>query len=154
MTARSKITLLTFFFAVCGTAALWTAYLEARADENVKPAELYAVVERQLGDLRGGDYSRAYEYASRGMQERYSVEQFAAMEEAEYAGLERISRAEYGEVETSGGHATMQVYLIGRDGEVMPCVYMMVREGEGWRIDGARLMEGWTPEMRMEGTML
>jgi hypothetical protein len=36
----------------------------------------------------------------------------------------------------------------------MPCVYMLVREGEEWRIDGARLMAAWPPEMRMEGTAL
>jgi len=154
MTARIKITLLTFFFAVCGTAAVVTAYLQARADANVKPADLYAVVERQLGDLRGGDISRAYEYASREFQARYNLDQFAAMVQADYPGMTRVSRAEYGEVQTNGHHATMQVYLIGQDGAVMPCVYMMVREGDSWRIDGTRLMQPWPPNMRMEGTML
>jgi hypothetical protein len=145
---------LTFFFAICGTAAVVTAYVQARADANVKPADLYAVVDRQLGDLRGGDFSRAYEYASRGIQQRYSVEQFAAMVQADYPGMTRASRAEYGLVQTNGRHATMKVYLIGEEGEVMPCVYMLVREGETWRIDGARLMPSWPPNMRMEGTML
>lgn len=154
MTARGKITVLTFFFAICGTAAVLTAYLQARADENVKPADLYAVVERQLGDFRGGDFSRAYEYASQEIQRRYSVEQFAAMVQADYPGMTQVCRAQYGPVRTHGWHATMQVYLIGRDGEVMPCVYMLVREGESWRIDGARLMQPWPPYMRMEGTML
>ena len=154
MTARGKITALTFFFAICGTAAVVTAYLQARADANVKPAELYAVVDRQLGELRGGDFSRAYEYASSGIQQRYSVGQFAAMVQANYPGMTRISRAEYGLVQTNGRHATMQVYLIGRRGEVMPCVYMLVREGELWRIDGARMMQPWPPNMRMDGTIL
>jgi len=154
MTARGKITALTFFFAICGTAAVVTAYMQEQADANVKPSDLYAVVDRQLGELRGGDFSRAYEYASRGIQQRYSVEQFAAMVQADYPGMTRISRAEYGAVQTNGGHATMQVYLIGQEGEVMPCMYMLVREGESWRIDGARLMQPWPPNMRMEGTML
>ena len=68
--------------------------------------------------------------------------------------MARVSRAQYGEVQTNGRHATMQVYLIGRRGEVMPCVYMLVREGDSWRIEGARLMQPWPAEMRMEGTML
>ena len=151
MTARAKITLLTFFFAICGTAAVVTAYVQARADANVKPSDLYAVVDRQLVELRGGDYSRAYEYASREMQRRYSVEQFAAMVQADYPGIARVSRAQYGPAQTNGRHATVQVYLIGRDGEVMPCVYMLVREGELWRIDGARLMQPWPAGMREEG---
>ena len=154
MTARGKITLMTFFFAACGTAAVLTAYMQTQADANVKPADLYAVVDRQLGELRGGDFSRAYEYASRGFQERFSVEQFAAMVRSDYPGMTRVSRAEYGPVQTNRGHATMQVYLIGEDGEVMPCVYMLVREGESWRIEGARLIQPWPPNMRMEGTML
>jgi len=154
MSARAKITLLTFFFAICGTAAVVTAYLQARADADVKPADLYAVVDRQLGDFRHGDFSRAYEYASTGIQERYSVEQYAAMVQADYPRMTRVNRAEYGSVQTSGRHATMEVYLIGDDGAVMPCVYLLVREGEAWRIDGARLMQPWPPNVRMEGTTL
>ncbi len=154
MSARTKITLLTFFFAICGTAAVFTAYFQTRADANVKPSDLYTVVDRQLGDLRGGDFSHAYEYASSGIQQQYSVEQFAAMVQADYAGMTRASRAEYGLVETNGRHATMQVYLIGRDGEVMPCVYMLVREGDSWRIEGARLMQPWPANMHSDTTIL
>jgi hypothetical protein len=154
ITARDKITLLTFFFAMCGTAAVITAWFQTRADQNVKPADLYAVVQRQLGDFRGGDFPRAYECASPAIQARFSEEQFAAMVQADYPGMMRVCRAEYGVVQTRGRHATMQVYLIGEDGEVMPCVYMMVREGDSWRIDGARLMHPWPPDVRMEGTML
>jgi hypothetical protein len=154
MTARAKITLLTFFFSICGTVAVVTAYLQMLADANVNPADLYAVVERQLGDFRGGNFSRAYEDASREIQARFTVEQFAAMVEADYPGMTQVCRAEYGQVETRGRHATLEVYLIGQDGEIMPCVYMMVREGDAWRIDGARLMPPWPPNVRMEGTML
>lgn len=154
MTNRGKITVLTFFFAICGTAAVMTAYVEQRADEDVRPSDLYAVVQRQLGDLRGHEYSKAYEYASQGIQSRFNLEQFTAMVETSYPGMTRVVRAEYGQVETHGRHATMQVYLIGPSGEVMPCVYMMVREGESWRIDGARLLAPWPPNVRMEGTML
>ena len=151
MDSRAKITALTFFFAMCGTAAVVTAYVQARAEANVKPADLYAVVERQLVELRGGDYSRAYEYESRGIQRRYSVEQFAAMVQTTYPGMTQVSRAEYGPAQTNGRHATVEVYLIGPEGEVMPCVYMMVREGDAWRIEGARVMEPWPPNVRMEG---
>jgi hypothetical protein len=154
MTSRSKIAVLSFFFAFWGTAALFTAYLQQRADENVKPADLYAVVERQLGDFRGGDFSAAYQNASREIQARFSVDQFATMVQTEYPDLTHVSMTEYGTVEARGDHATLQVYLIGPDDQVMPCVYMMVREGDSWRIDGARLQHPWPPDVRMEGTML
>jgi hypothetical protein len=154
MNARGKITLLTFFFATCGTVALVTAWVQERADENVKPAELYAVVQRQLGDFRGGDFTHAYEYASQAIQARYSEEQFATMVQAEYPGMTNVCNVEYGEVRTHRGHATMQVYLVDPDGGIMPCVYMLVREGGLWHIDGARLMEPIPPNMRMDGTTL
>ena len=154
MDARGKITLLTFFFALCGTGALVTAYIQERADENVKPADLYAVVNRQLVDFRGGNFSSAYEYASREIQARFSVEQFAAMVESDYPGMTRVSHVEYGAVQTHGGHATMQVYLVGEDGGIMPCIYLLVREGDLWRIDGAHLMPAWPPDVRMQGTLL
>jgi len=154
MSPRAKITVLTFFFAICVTAAVVTAYLQVRADENVKPAELYAVVERQLGELHGGDFPKAYENASREIQSRYNVDQFTAMMQADYPAMMRVTRAQYGVVQTHGRHATIQVFLIGQGGEVLPCVYLMVREGDAWRIDGTRIMGPWPRDFRMEGTML
>ncbi|MGA3172553.1 MAG: DUF4864 domain-containing protein [Chthoniobacteraceae bacterium] len=154
MSARTKIALLTFFFAICGTAAVITAYLQQREDANVKPSDLYAIVDRQLGDLRGGDFTRAYEYASSDIQERYDVGQFAAMVQAQYPGMTRSSRAEYGQVRTNGRHATVEAYLISPEGDIMPCVYILVREGDSWRIDGARLMQPWPPDLWSQETML
>jgi len=154
VTAHGKITLLMMFFAACLGSAVLTAWLQTRADENVRPADLYAVVERQLGNFRGGDFSKAYEDASQAIQARYSVDQFAAMVQNDYPGLTQVSRAQYGVVQTHGRHATMQVYLIGEDGITIPCVYMMVREGDSWRVDGARLMHPWPPDVHMEGTLL
>lgn len=152
MSARTKISLLTFFFALCMTAAVITAYRDAQAE--VKPAELYAVVERQLQELRGGDYEQAYANASRNMQQQYSPGEYAAIFEHGCCGALRPVRAEYGEVEARGGRAMMQVYMIGEDGQVMPCVYSLVREADGWRIDGARLMAPWPADMRMDATLL
>jgi len=154
MNARGKITLLTFFFALCGTGAVVTAYLQARADANVKPSELYAVIDRQLSCLRGGDFPHAYAAASAAIQQRYSVQQFADMVQMDYPGLTHVNRAQYGATQTNGRRATMQVFLIGENGEVMPCVYNLVRESGGWRIDGARLMPPWPKDMKMDGTTL
>ena len=154
MNARGKITLLMLFFATCGTAAIITTWFEARMEGNVKPAELYSVVNNQLQGLSEADFPRAYEYASSGIQQRFNLEQFSRMVREDYPGLMQVSHAEYGAVERHGPRATMQVYLIGQDGQVMPCLYLMVREGETWRIDGARLMHPWPATVKMGGTML
>ncbi len=154
MNNRAKISLLMLFFASCGTAAIMTAYFQARADANVKPAELYAVVNRQLGDLRRQNFPAAYEYASLEIQQRFTVEQFARMVRLDYPTLLQATQAEYGPVEARGNHAAIRVYLIGRDGLVMPCLYQLVREHDRWRIDGASLLQAWPSACRMAGTML
>jgi hypothetical protein len=154
MSARVKISLLTFFFAVCATSAVVTAWLQVRADANIRPADLYAIVDHQLADLQGGDFTRAYQFASTAFQQQHNLRQFSAMVQAEYPAMLRIRRVQYGEVQTHGRHATIQVLLIGSAGEVVPCVYMMVREGDGWRIDGTQMMTPWPEGFRPEGTML
>src|ERR1700761_4124615 len=100
MGARGKITLLTFFFAICGTAAVLTAGRQMNEDANVKPADLYAVVQRQLGEFKEANFDRAYEYASSAIQHQFSVDQFANMVQSQYAGMMHVSRAEYGNVLT------------------------------------------------------
>ena len=154
MSVRARITLLSGVIALCVAAAAVTSWLQVRADENVKPADLYAVVECQLGDFRGGDFSHAYEYASQDIQSRYSVEQFAAMVREQYPSLTRVTHAEYGVVQTHRGRATMEVFLVCDDGGIRPCVYKLVREGDAWLIDGARLMQPWPPDVQMNETIL
>ena len=154
MSPRGKICVLSFFFALCLSGALFTAWQQALNDANVRPSDLFSVVDHQLDDFRGGNFSRAYESASSGVQEQFSEEQYTAMVQAEYPAMMRVSRAQYGQVLTKGRHATIEVFLIAYNGEVMPCVYMLVREGDSWHIDGARMMQAWPPDSRMEGTIL
>jgi hypothetical protein len=152
--ARAKISLLAFFFAVCLTAAVITAWLQARADANVKPADLYAVIDRQLGNLRNGDFPHAYEYASRAIQQQYTLQQFADMIQADYSDMTSATRAEYGPVQTRGPHATIQTYLIGPHGQVVPCIFILVHEADAWRIDGARISPPLPPDLRSTETLL
>jgi Domain of unknown function (DUF4864) len=154
MNIRARISLVLLFIASCGTAAMLTIYLQARAERSVKPADLYAVVNEQLGDLRRENFPAAYGQASHEIQERFTVEQFATMVRADYPGFLQVNQAEYGPVEARGNHAAIRVYLIGRDGQVMPCLYQLVREKDAWRIDGTRLLHAWPASARMAGTML
>ena len=76
MIHRGKITLLLFFFAVCGTAALVNYYWQLRA-ERVRPTELYSVIYNQFADFRADDFPRAYQHASSGFQQKFNLTQFA-----------------------------------------------------------------------------
>lgn len=152
MSARGKVTLLMFFFALCSTAALVNyLWLEDHAPAGVRPSELFAVVNGQLADFRGADFPRAYRHASSGIQQRFNLDQFAEMIRRDYSGVMRAQRVEFGFVETQGAHAVVQVFFTDAAGAVTPCIYSLVREGEGWKIDGARILRRWPAGARLGG---
>jgi Domain of unknown function (DUF4864) len=154
MSPRGKITLLFFCFVVCGTAAMMSHYLETSAATHgvtVRPADLYAVVNTQLADLREANFSRAYEHASAGIQQRFNIEQFAEMIRSDYGRIVSAKHVEFGFVEVHGRHALIQVFFMDEAGRVTPCIYSLVSEGEGWKIDGARLMRHWPVGARLGG---
>lgn len=152
MSSRGKITLLLFFFTVCGSAALVSFHVHrARPETVVRPADLYAVVNTQLVELRADNFSRAYQHASTNLQQRFNVDQFADMVRSDYDRAIHAQRVEFGFVERRGRRAVIQVFFIDSEGHVTPCIYSLVSEGEGWKIDGARLFETWPVGARLGG---
>ena len=150
MNQRGKITLMVFFFSLCGTAALVNFYAQQRQD-RIKPADLYEVVNRQLSALRGSDYPQAYQRASTGIQRKFTVAQFADMSRSEYSRITRAERVECGAVMCRRNRAIVQVFFTDDAGGVTPCFYSLIHEGEEWKIDGARLMRRWPPGRRLGG---
>lgn len=150
MNQRGKITLLMLFFSVCGTAALVNYYLQLRV-EQVRPVELYEVVNSQLSAFRADDFSRAYQHASTSFQQKFNVGQFTAMIRTNYAGIVDAERVEYGTFECRGHRAMLQVFFIDGSGRVTPCIYNLIIEGDGWKIDGARILESWPTGSRLGG---
>ena len=149
MNQRGKITLMVFFFSVCGTAALLNHH--ARVQEHIKPADLYEVVNSQYNALRDANYPQAYHRASTGIQRKFNLVQFAEMIRNDYAHIARAESAEFGAVMCRGNRAVVQVFFIDDAGTVTPCFYSLVHEGEEWKIDGARLMRRWPLGQRLSG---
>lgn len=150
MTQRGKVTLLLLFFAVCGSAALLN-YEGLWRVERVKPVDLYSVVYAQLAAFRAEDFPRAYQEASSGIQQQFNIVQFTDMVRNDYGGMVRAQRVEFGFVETQGRRAILQVFFIDQYGQVTPCVYTMISEGDSWKIEGARLMRRWPLGARLGG---
>ncbi len=150
MKQRGKVFLMVFCFAVCATAAVLNHRWQTPAD-RVRPAELYSIVNSQLAAFREADFVRAYDAASSGIQQKFNVRQFTEMIQADYARMVRADRVEFGFVETEGRRAIIQVFFIDKIGQVTPCLYTLVNEGETWKIDGARLLRRWPAEARLGG---
>jgi len=139
MNLRRKIGLLLAFLSVCAGASIFSCYQQIRI-ERVKPAELFEVINRQLSALRTSDFPGAYRQAAAVFKQKCDVAQFTAMIRREYPLLARTERVEFGQVETNGRHALIQVYFINSDNETVPCIYTLVEEGGCWKIENVRLL--------------
>ena len=150
MSSRKKTALLLFFFAVCVSAALLTDFLQSQI-EQVRPVELFQVVYRQVNAVRKDNYSSAYEQVSGTFQRKFSLNQFIGLVRSDFAGISKRARIEFGRVETRGDFAVLRVYFIDPRGNVVPCVYTLVNEGESWKIDSARVLKRWPEGSRFAG---
>ena len=150
MTQRGKISSLLFFFCLCATAALVHHHAETRP-ERMRPVELYEVVYRQLEACRANNYPDAYNQVSSMFQQHWSLCQFSGMMQTDFSRVLKAERVEFGPWERRGRRAMVEVFFISADGAVFPCMYSLISEGSGWKIDAARPLKGWPMGQRMRG---
>jgi hypothetical protein len=150
MNRTTKLCLLAALFAVCATAAFFQHALERRW-QSTPPNELYDVVWKQLSAFRTEDYSGAYQQVSMGFQEKFNIEAFADLVRTEYPELVRARRVEFGGVRFEGRRAFIPAYFFMPEGEIVPCVYSLVREEDGWKIDTAKVLKRWPSNRRLGG---
>ena len=151
MNRATKLCLLGGLFAICAGSTLLQRILERRW-EATPPAELYAVVWKQLSAFRADDYSGAYRQVSMSFQEKFNIEAFTDLAHTEYPGLMRAQRVEFGVARFEGRRAFISAYFFLEEGDIVPCVYSLIREEDGWKIDGARVLKRWPSNRRLGGT--
>ncbi len=150
MTRTAKLTVIALVFLLCGGSA----YVQSRIDrsrQTVPPSELYEVVRQQINAFRSSDFASAYRQASSSFQEKVNMEAFSDFARSEAPGVGRAERVEFGAVRFDGRHAFVPVYLFMADGDVVPCVYSLVQEENGWKIDGSRQLKRWPAGRRLGG---
>lgn len=150
MSRAGKLCLLGAVFALCGAAALFQSMLERRW-QSTPPGELYSVVSKQLSAFRADDYPGAYRQVSMGFQEKFNIESFANLARTDYPTLLRAVRVEFGPVRFQGRRALLPAYFFLPEGEIVPCVYTLVREDDAWKIDVVRVLPRWPANRRLGG---
>jgi hypothetical protein len=150
MTRTAKISFLAAVVLLCGISAVVQSRLELTR-RAARPNELYEVVRKQILAFRSDDFPSAYRQASTSFQERFDMEAFSDLARAEYPGIARAERVEFGPVQYEGRRAVVPVYFFLSDGDVIPCLYRLVSESSGWKIDGARTLKRWPPGRRIGG---
>jgi hypothetical protein len=149
MSPRGKITLVLLFFAICALAA--RGRFGNRVAEQLKPSDLFDAVRGQVEACRSGDYPSAYRQTAATVREKCPPERFADQARNENARLTQAVRVEFGPWQRRGRRAVVEVFFIGRDGIVNPCLYSLVCEGEAWKIEGTRWLTPSRAALRMSG---
>jgi hypothetical protein len=151
MNRTTKLCLLAALFAMCVTATLFQRALERRWHAT-PPAELYDVVWKQLSAFRADDYPGAYHQVSMSFQEKFNIEAFSDLARTDYPGLVRATRVEFGAVRFEGRNAFIPAYFFLEEGDIIPCIYTLIREEDGWKIDSARVLKRWPSNRHLGGT--
>lgn len=152
MNKINRICLLLLFSAICLGAAIFSRYQRIRL-ENVKPSELYSVINSQFKALLTSDFSGAYLHVSSSFKQKCNIVQFTGMMRRDYPGLVMADHLEYGSVEWDGRHAIINVYFIDQQGRVLPCIYTLVNEGTVWKIDNVRLLRKKDARLTLTGIL-
>ena len=144
-----KISLLSFFFALCGVAIVAT-HLAGERTSAPAAEELYSIVNRQLFALRTDDFDSAYRQAASGVQHKFSRAQFEVMIRRDFRSMREAQRVEFGTVQVAGAAALVQVFLIAPDGAMRGFLYSFAAEEDSWKIDGVTPL-GPQPLRRLRG---
>ena len=92
---------------------------------------------KQLEAFRRDDYDIAYIFASTEVRRMFDREAFERMVKGGYPEIARSTFALVSRTEvTPDGHVYINVKIRGANGNSIEALYDMVRENDGWRING------------------
>ena len=122
-----------FLFAVMISLGLTGV---VRADESA----VRAVISAQIEAFLAGDVTRAYDYASPFIQQKFgSPEIFGTMVREGYPMVWRPSDVNFLEIEEIGGRLWQNVLMRDAGGVAYIVEYEMIGGAEGWKINGVRV---------------
>lgn len=120
---------------LAGLAAVLAAATAVAA--QVEPGPAAEPVMKQLDAFRKDDYAAAYTFASAEIRELFDRSAFERMVRDGYPEIARSTSALVAGTEARpDGHAIVRVRIRGANGNNIEAFYDMIKEPEGWRING------------------
>ncbi|MCG3112113.1 MAG: DUF4864 domain-containing protein [Candidatus Manganitrophus sp. SB1] len=124
--------------------SLFPAHPSAAAD----PTDLIqSVIRQQMKAFNEDDYATARTFASEGLRQRFSKERFEKMVKSGYPQIAKSHLVSFGEIlfsdDTQAAVAT--VHVTGKDRVTVIARYLMVLEGNAWKINGVMILEEIQP---------
>ena len=116
--------------------------LDAAPMRAAKPAERLAAINSisaQLKAFRKDDYKMAATYQSAGLRHNFaSTDAFRTMMVRTYPEFAHFKSVQFGPAKSdaTGAHLAIQASVTGQDGVTVRAVYLMVREGKTYHVEG------------------
>ncbi|MCG3116316.1 MAG: DUF4864 domain-containing protein [Candidatus Manganitrophus sp. SA1] len=111
-------------------------------DPSPEEQQVASVIRQQLDAFTFNDYEEAYRLTSKKIKERFSPDQYVQMVRAEYPEITKSLIVSFGGIHFSPdpAQATARVEITGFNHKKVTAEYQMIREEEGWRVDGITLI--------------
>ena len=151
MIPRLKSFVLTSFFVVCAIAAVPTHLWRQRAEAEFDPRPLFRVISAQFQACRSDDFGKAYDQASRGVQEHFTLVQYVSKIRTEYGRISLAEKLQFGTTSLENHRAIVQVFFLTARNQVTPALFTMIQEGGIWRIENFEVLETWPLDHRLAG---
>ncbi len=112
---------------------------KVRTAKAAERASAIASVQGQLKAFNRNDYKAAITYQSAGLRRNFtSPAQFAAMIMQAYPQFAHSKSAVFGpaQCDLTGSHMTLPATVTGKDGVTVRALYLLVREGKAYHVEG------------------
>jgi len=146
-----KSFVLTSFFILCALAAVATHLWRQRTEAEFDPRPLFRVISAQFQACRSDDFGKAYDQASRGAQEHFTLVQYVSKIRTEYARIYLAEKLEFGTTSLENHRAIVQVFFLSARNQVTPALFTMIQEAGSWRIENFEVLETWPLDRRLAG---
>jgi hypothetical protein len=111
-------------------------------DPSLEEQEIRSVIQQQLDAFTFNDYESAYKLASKKIKDRFSQDEYTEMVRADYLQISKSIRVSFGEIHFSSdpAHAIVRVEIVGFNHKKVTAEYQMIREEDGWKVDGITII--------------
>jgi hypothetical protein len=108
---------------------------------------IQSVIQQQMIAFNKDDYSTAHTFASEEIRQRFSKERFERMVKSGYPRIAKSHLVSFGEILFSADQqaAVATVHVTGKDRVTVIARYLMLLEGDAWKINGVMILEEFQP---------
>lgn len=118
------------------------AQAQAPGQEMGAAADIQAVISAQMDAFRGDDFVQAFSFAAENIQRLFGTsDNFAVMVKRGYPMVHRAEDVRFGALRPEGNALWQRVLVRDAQGVVHVLEYLMISDGESWRIAAVQLLQ-------------